>query len=321
MSKRVFPYAGIPSFMNAPVRRELEGDEDIVVVGVPFDCGSSWRPGSRFGPQGIRRASMIYKFYDPAVGLLDINRERVILRGVKIVDLGDIEVPFGDVTTAHQSIYSYVNKIVEAPSLKVFLGGDHSITYPTVKAYSENFKDLAVVQFDAHLDLLERYGPVSESHGSGFRRIIEDTAVNASNIIQVGARGFVNAYETYVYAREKGETIISMTEVQRLGPSRLAERIVKKFSGTPVYVSVDSDALSAFEAPGSCLPEPGGFTYGQLSEVLCRLFETLDVKAMDLVEVTPMLDVNDSTSHIAASLIIEALGGKFHTHYSSNTSP
>ncbi|MFQ5710519.1 MAG: agmatinase [Candidatus Geothermarchaeales archaeon] len=313
MSKDVYPYVGIPSFMSrTPIKKELDGDEDVVIVGVPFDGGVVYKPGTRFGPQAIRRVSMLYRFYDQKKGLFDVNKQRMVLKGVKMVDWGDVEVTFGNTTVALQEIYTQVKKVLNPNSLFIFLGGDHSITFPLVKAFSEVFPSLAVLHLDSHMDLLERYGPIRDSHSSPFRRIIDDTPLEASDITLIGTRGFLNSYEAYSYAKKEGEIIITMEEFMRRGVDGVTEEIIKKVSDRPLYVSVDIDALDAPYAVGTGVPEPGGFSYVELSEVLSRLFEALDVKGMDLVEVSPLYDVNDITARVAVELIIRALGGRFH---------
>jgi len=167
--KNVFPYAGIQTFLGREYRRVLKSDEDVIIVGVPLDTGTSYKPGTRFGPAGIRKSSMILKFYS----------------GEK--------------------------------AFKIFLGGDHSVTYPLVKAIYKRYNDLKMVHIDAHLDILPSYGGVKYTHVSPIYRIINDVEIKPDNIIQLVMRGYVNSVDSYNYAKEAGVKIYDISRIRRYG--------------------------------------------------------------------------------------------------------
>ena len=308
--KTVVPYAGIQTFMGRPHRTVPEGDEDVLVLGVPLDTGSSYLPGARLGPSALRRASMIFRFYREDEGLLDVCRERRILRGVKIVDLGDLDLPFGEQEKATRIIYEAAGRLMKYKAFKLFLGGDHSITYPLARAVKEAYGSLAVVQLDSHLDMLESYAGSKYSHGSPMYRLVRDAGVDPSLVFQVGIRGFLNSIESYMNAREMRVNIYPMSRVRSLGAGRVAEEIVERIGETPVYFTLDIDALDPGIAPGTGVVEPGGLTYQEAAELVETIFSKLNVVAMDLVEVSPMLDINDLTAKTGVHLIIEALAAK-----------
>ena len=310
-SKDTVPYSGIQTFLGRPYVDRPKGDEDVIVLGVPLDAGTSYMPGARFGPAGIRRASMIYKFYEEEQGLLDISRGKIILRNVKIVDLGDVNLPFGDQKAAMDAIYRKALEFKGLKAFRVFLGGDHSITYPLVKATKEEFGEIGLIQFDAHLDMLDTYMGIKYTHGSSIVRAIDEAEVKPENIFQIGIRGFLNSYTSYKKAKELGTNIITIKSIRTLGIEKTVEKIIQKLKNKPIYITFDIDSMDPGIAPGTGTTEPGGFTYSEISTLINEIFTKLNIVAMDVVEVAPLLDVNDITSKLAVSIILEALGSKF----------
>jgi len=307
--KNVFPYAGIQTFLGREYRRVLKSDEDIIIVGVPLDTGASYKPGTRFGPAGIRKSSMILKFYSGEKGLFNPYLGNV-LKNVNIVDYGDLEIPFGDLKSAMDKIYSDIDNISWSNAFKIFLGGDHSITYPLVKAIYKRYNDLKIVHIDAHLDILPSYGGVKYTHASPIYRIINDVGIKPDNIIQLGMRGYVNSVDSYNYAKEAGVKIYDISRVRQYGLSRILDEVIELIGESSVYITFDIDSLDPSIAPGTGVVEPGGFTYPEASEIIRRLGK-LNVVAADFVEYSPELDVNDITGKTITYLILDLISSKF----------
>lgn len=311
--KDVTPFSGIQTFLGRDHAHSLSGNEDVAVLGIPIDSGVSYMPGARLGPSGIRRASMIYKFYSVNDGLLDILRGKAILRNVKIVDLGDIDVPFGDQKEAMNTIYRKVLSLFSRniKVFRLFLGGDHSVTFPLVKAVKDSYGDIGLIQIDAHLDMLSSYIGNAYTHGSPILRCIDEAGIKPNKVFQIGMRGFLNSHESLRSANKLGTTMFTMREVKRLGIESIVCKIGEKVKNTPIYLTFDIDAMDPSIAPGTGIPEPGGFSHDEALELIDSLFSSLNIVAMDVVEVSPLLDINDITSKLAISIILEALGVKF----------
>lgn len=306
VDKSSIPYAGIQTFLGREYRTSLKGDEDVIVLGIPLDSGASYLPGTRLGPSAIRRASMILKFYSSENGLVDTQSGEIILKNIEVIDMGDLELPFGDQESALKRIYSLVKPLTEYTSLKIFLGGDHSITYPLVKTFYEKFRDLYLIHIDAHLDILPSYAGNKYTHASPIYRIINDLSFKPSKIIQLGLRGYVNSVESYNYARGIGERIYSIDEIRVKGLNNVMNEVLNIVGDSPVYITFDTDALDPSIAPGTGVIEPGGLTYPETRMIMKRLGEC-NVVAADFVEVSPLLDHNDITAKTITYLILDLI--------------
>lgn len=232
------PFVGISTFAKKPYVADWDAiDADVAVLGAPFDFGTQWRPGARFGPRAVREASTLFSFGH--AGAYDHEDDATYLGGdVRIVDIGDADIIHTKTTESHANIEYGVRKILAAGALPVTIGGDHSINIPCINAFSEQ-EPIHVVQIDAHLDFVDERHGVTEGHGNPMRRAIEKSYV--SGMTQLGIRNVSStAKEGYEDARARGSDILSVRQVRKLGTVAVLERIPK---GARIYVTIDIDAL------------------------------------------------------------------------------
>ena len=301
------PFVGISTFAKKPYVADWDAiDADVAVLGAPFDFGTQWRPGARFGPRAVREASTLFSFGH--AGAYDHEDDATYLGGdVRIVDIGDADIIHTKTTKSHANIEHGVRKVLEAGALPVTIGGDHSINIPCINAFSEQ-EPFHVVQIDAHLDFVDERHGVTEGHGNPMRRAIEKPYV--SGMTQLGIRNVSStAKEGYEDARERGSDILSVRQVRKLGTEAVLDRIPK---GTRIYVTIDIDAFCPSIAAGTGTPSHGGFLYYDVLEILQGLAARNEVIGIDLVEVAPAYDPSESTQILAAQLLLNFLGFIFH---------
>jgi agmatinase len=297
-----FPFAGIPSFLRAPIcadPRELAAN--VAVIGVPTDVGSPFLPGSRLGPRGIREHSLRFGsggYYDHREGRTFLEEE---LRDGEIVDMGDVDVAPTDVKGTFDRTTWIVQQARAAGALPVILGGDHAITYPVVRAYDE---PVHVVHFDAHIDYSPFRHGFMDTNSHAFRHIRRMPHVQT--LTQVGIRSIRNARDAMTDAIADGNRVVGMEEFRDLGERGVAEIVP---DGAACYVSIDVDVLDMPLVPGCVSAEPDGLVYRELRDTLIALSERTSVVGFDLVEVNPLLDgATGVTSYLAAHTIVEFLG-------------
>ena len=301
------PFVGISTFAKKPYVADWDAiDADVAVLGAPFDFGTQWRPGARFGQRAVREASTLFSFGH--AGAYDHEDDATYLGGdVRIVDIGDADIIHTKTTESHANIEHGVRKVLEAGALPVTIGGDHSINIPCINAFSEQ-EPFHVVQIDAHLDFVDERHGVTEGHGNPMRRAIEKPYV--SGMTQLGIRNVSStAKEGYEDARERGSDILSVRQVRKLGTAAVLDRIPK---GTRIYVTIDIDAFCPSIAAGTGTPSHGGFLYYDVLEILQGLSARNEVIGIDLVEVAPAYDPSESTQILAAQLLLNFLGFIFH---------
>jgi agmatinase len=280
-------------------------DADVAVLGAPFDAGTQWRAGARFGPRGVREASTLFSFGH--AGAYDHEDDAVYLEGVRIVDMGDADIVHTDTLKSHANIRAGVAAALRAGALPVTIGGDHSINIPCIEAY-EGHAPFHILQIDAHLDFVDERHGVTRGHGNPMRRASEKPWV--SGLTQVGIRNVSStAREGYEDARARGSDILSVRQMRKLGPEATAARIP---AGVPVYITIDIDAFCPSIAPGTGTPSHGGFLYYDVLELLQQVVRTHPVVGIDLVEVAPDYDPTGSTSILAAQVLLNLLGFVFH---------
>jgi agmatinase len=292
------PFAGITSFMRRPVTRDLDG-VDLAVVGVPFDSGTSYRSGTRFGPRKIREASlMLWGYNNPlAVRPLDV---------LKVVDYGDVDVIPPSIVDTYANIEAEVGTVLAAGVTVLALGGDHSISLPLLRAHARRWGRLGLIHFDSHPDTWDsEFGGRPYSHGTPFRRALEEQLIDPARYIQVGLRGPTSGASDWQDARDLGVRVITMDDAAALGMPAVADAIRATATG-PVYVTLDIDSADPAFAPGTGTPEVGGFTSHQLLQMV-RCLRGLDLVGFDLVEVSPPYDHGDITAILAANLAFEFL--------------
>jgi agmatinase/guanidinopropionase len=293
------PFAGITSFMRCPVSRDL-ADVDVAVVGIPYDGGTSYRSGTRFGPRKIREASLMLWGYNNPLAVRP-------LEALTVVDYGDVDVipPSIEDTMAHTQ--QEVGAVLAAGVTVLSLGGDHSISLPLLRAHAARHGPLGVVHLDSHPDTWDtEFGGRPYSHGTPFRRALEEKLIDPARYIQVGLRGPTSAPGDWQDARNLGVHVITMDEAAGMGVPAVIAAIRATVAGGPVYVSLDIDSADPAFAPGTGTPEVGGFTSHELLR-LVRGLRGLPLIGFDLVEVSPPFDHGDITAILAANLAFEFL--------------
>lgn len=301
------PFTGICTFAKKPYLEDWSNiDADVAILGAPFDLGTQWRAGARFGPRGVRDASTLFSFGH--AGAYDHEDDATYLGAdVRIVDLGDADIVHTDTLGSHANIRAGVEAILKANALPVVIGGDHSVNIPCIEAY-EGHEAFHVLQIDAHLDFVDERHGVTRGHGNPMRRAAEKPWV--SGLTQVGIRNVSStAREGYEDARARGSDILSVRQTRALGPSATAARIP---AGVPVYITIDIDAFCPSIAPGTGTPSHGGFMYYEVLELLQEVTRHHRIVGVDLVEVAPDYDPTGSTSILAAQVLMNLLGFIFH---------
>lgn len=290
------PYGGIASFARAPIVEPGENwRADVGVLGIPFDIALGFRPGARYAPRALREASL--RYVPPFTDLSGRTR----LANVTFADAGDVVLPSLEPELARERITQAARQVRERCRLPVFLGGDHSVTYPLLRAFHDQ-PDLHVIQLDAHLDFTDTRNDTRYSNSSPFRRAAEDLP-NLVHITTLGLRGLRHDPEAVAAARARGHTLVPMEEVE----ARLGEVVTALPSGSPVYFSVDADALDPAVLPGTSSPEPDGFSYALALRVIREVVQRHLLVGMDLVELAPNLDPSGRSALIGARLIMETL--------------
>ncbi|MCE5972135.1 agmatinase [Sinirhodobacter sp. WL0062] len=305
------PFVGIATFGKRPYVEDWSKiDADIAILGAPFDFGTQFRSGARFGPRSVREASTLFSFGH--AGAYDHEDDAVYLGGdVRMVDIGDADIVHTDTETSHANIEAGVRAILKAGALPVVIGGDHSINIPCIRAFDETCaKDgpIHIVQIDAHLDFVDVRHGVRHGHGNPMRRAAEKDFV--SGITALGIRNVSSTtQEGYEAARAMGDDILSVRQVRRLGSEGVLARIPK---GARIYVTIDIDGFDPSIAPGTGTPSHGGFLYYEVLEILQGIAREHDVVGIDLVEVAPDYDPTGSTPILAAQVLLNFLGFIFH---------
>ena len=291
-------YAGLATFARLPQLGEV-AQADVAVVGVPFDSGVSYRPGTRFGPSHVRESSRLLRPYNPALDTEPFARQQV-------ADAGDLAVNPFSLDEAITAVEDGARRLLERTGKLLTLGGDHTIALPLLRAVAARHGPVAVVHFDAHLDTWDTYFGAAYTHGTPFRRAAEEGLLDRSGCLHVGTRGSLYSGEDLSADAGLGFAVIAAPEVDDLGVRGMAERIAERVADRPVYVSVDIDVLDPAHAPGTGTPEAGGLTSRELLGVL-RSFATLNLVGADIVEVAPAYDHAQITGIAAAHVGYELL--------------
>lgn len=298
------PFTGICSFGKYPIQTDwTKIDADAAILGAPFDAGTQWRAGTRFGPRAIREASTLFSFGH--AGAYDHEDDKVYLHGpgTRIVDIGDADIVHTDTFRSHDNIEAGVRAILAAGALPVVLGGDHSINIPCIRAFSDQ-APIHLVQIDAHLDFVDERHGVRQGHGNPMRRAAEQSHV--TGLTQIGIRNVSStAKEGYEEARRFGSDILSVRQARKLGTGALLERIPE---GARYYLSIDIDGFDPSIAPGTGTPSHGGFLYYEVLELLAGLAKRGQIVGIDLVEVAPDYDRTGTTAILAAQVLLNLLG-------------
>jgi agmatinase len=279
---------------------------DVVIVGAPFDGGTSHRAGARFGPSAIRQAC--YLAHDGSRPSLALRTDG--LRDLRVVDAGDVEMFAGDIERSLAALRVAVAAVAAAGAIPVVLGGDHSITWPDVTGVADTHGhgDVAVVHFDAHADTGDIEFGSLYGHGQPMRRLIESGAVRGEQFFQLGLRGYWPGPETLAWMAGRRMRSYEMTEIGARGLATCLSEVAAATAGCAgVFLSVDIDVVDPGMAPGTGTPEPGGLSARELLDAVRRVCLELPVVGVDVVEVSPPYDTSEVTALLANRVVLEAL--------------
>lgn len=291
-------FEGIRTFMRLPHVTDLAG-VDLAVVGVPFDTGGTYRVGARFGPAGIRQESMLLRPYHPELRV-------ELFDHLSAVDHGDLPVTPGYLPESHAQIESGAAAVLASGATPLFLGGDHSVSLPVLRAVAARHGPVGLVHVDAHSDLWESYFGGKDTHGTPFRRAVEERLIDVARSIQVGLRGSLYGPEDDALPETLGLGRVTATALHERGVRDVVTEVRARVGAGPLYLSFDIDALDPAFAPGTGTPEVGGLTSVQALQLL-RGLAGLDFRGYDLVEVMPSYDVGAVTCLLAANLAFEMM--------------
>ena len=270
---------------------------DVAILGIPYDGGTSYRTGARFGPRAIREQSSLIRTWHPVLKVHPFERLRV-------ADCGDIDVVPISIERTGEAIAARIGEVLAAGAMPLTMGGDHSITLPILRAVARTHGPVGIVHFDAHPDTWDEYFGSKFFHGTPFRRAIEENLIDPRRMIQVGIRGPLYGPEDFAFHDTHGIEVLRIEPIKEQGVAWAASRL-ERLRGGPVYCSFDIDALDPAYAPATGTPEVGGLTsYEALA--LVRALQGLTLVGADVVEVCPPYDgPGQVTSLLAANLLFE----------------
>jgi agmatinase len=291
-------YSGIRTFARLPHVQDLT-DVDVAIVGIPFDSATTFAAGTRFGPSAVREMSLMLKTYNAA---LDVQ----VYDHLSIVDYGDIATVPGYIDDSFNRITAGIRTILDAGVTPVAIGGDHSITLPQLRAFHQIHGPVALLQFDAHPDTWDTYFGQKYTHGTPFRRAIEEGLLDMERSIQIGLRGQLYNPGDWDDARQLGFEVWTADDVYSAGIPDVLAAIKRRVGDGPVFLTFDIDVLDPSNAPGTGVLDIGGFTSREAQQFM-RGLTGIDFVGMDLAEILPANDTAGMTSLVGATLIFEFL--------------
>lgn len=291
-------FGGPTTMMRLPAQDTAAG-LDACFVGIPMDIGTSNRPGTRLGPRQIRDESRMLRPYNMATGAAPFER-------LQVADIGDIPINTFDLKKSVEIIAEQYRNILGHGAVPLTLGGDHTLTWPILRAMKERHGPVALVHVDAHADINEHMFGETVAHGCPFRRAWEDGCLLNDRVFQIGLRGTGYSPDDFDWGRQQGWTVVQAEECWHRSLVPLMERVRETVGDAPVYLSFDIDSLDPAFAPGTGTVEPGGLTTWQALEVV-RGIAGLNLVGADLVEVSPPYDPTGNTALIGANLLYEML--------------
>jgi len=308
-------FAGINTFMKAPYCEDVKGvgKYDAAVIGVPFDGGTTYRPGTRFGPQGMRKISALYTPYNYEMGV-DLREQ------LTLCDVGDVFTIPANIEKTFDQISNAVGHVFASGALPTVLGGDHSIGFATLRGIAQHTdKKIGIIHFDRHADIQEK-DLDERMHTTPWFHATNMSNVPASNLVQIGIGGWQVPRQAVKEARKRGTTIITMNDVVQLGLDKVVEIALETAwqGADAVYISFDIDSVDCGFVPGTGWPEPGGFLPREILYLLGSVAKE-GICGMEVVEVSPPYDVSDITSLLGVRAIVDVLGtlvafGKMGAH-------
>jgi agmatinase len=294
-------YVGIPSFARAELASLNDTwRADVAVLGIPFDIALGFRPGARFAPRAIREASLRYAI--PPEGFWNWHTNETILANKTLRDVGDVDLPSLEPELAHERIEVAARALRSRCALPLFLGGDHSVSYPLLRAF-DDVDDLHVVQLDAHLDFTDVRDGTKWSNSSPFRRAVE-ALPTLTHVTTIGLRGVRMDREAVAAATERGHTLVHADRVSRDGV--VADGTLP--IGKSVYLSIDVDAFDPSVLSGTSSPEVDGLSYRKVAGIIRTVAQTNTIVGIDCVELCPALDPSGLSALVVARLLVETLG-------------
>ncbi|MEC8214862.1 MAG: agmatinase [Cyanobacteriota bacterium] len=298
-------YAGINTFMKAPYLEDVNqvGNYDVAVLGVPHDSGTTYRPGTRFGPQGIRRISALYTPYNYEMGV-DLREQ------IRLCDVGDIFTIPANNEKSFDQISKGVAHVFASGAFPIILGGDHSIGFPTVRGVCRHLGDrkVGIIHFDRHVDTQET-DLDERMHTCPWFHATNMANAPAANLVQLGIGGWQVPREGVKVCRERGTNVLTVTDITEMGLEAAAQFAIERATdGTDcVYISFDIDCIDAGFVPGTGWPEPGGLLPREALKLLELIVRQVPVCGLELVEVSPPYDISDMTSLMATRVICDTM--------------
>ncbi|MFK7828362.1 MAG: agmatinase [Congregibacter sp.] len=292
-------FGGIASMFRLPVQAGAEG-LDIALVGVPLDCGTSNRAGSRYGPRQIRAESVLVRPYGMATRAAPFD-------SFQIADTGDVALNTYNLEKSIGIIEAHFDGLLASGAKTLATGGDHTITLPILRAQAKKHGPMAVVHVDAHADMNDHMFGETITHGTIFRRALEEGLIDPNSMVQIGLRATGYAADDFDWARQRGVRVVPAEECWYQSLAPLMEQVREQIGPErPVYLSFDIDGLDPSVAPGTGTPEPAGLSASQGLEII-RGVHGLNLIGGDLVEVSPPYDTTGNTALLAANLLFEML--------------
>ena len=289
-------FEGLRTFMRLPHTTNLD-NVDFLVAGIPFDTGATFRVGARFGPSGIRENSLLLRPYNPAQ---DIE----VFKYCNGIDYGDIPIVPGYLPESHKLIEQETASLIQPNIVPIFMGGDHSISLPVLRSIKKKHGPVGLIHFDAHSDLWHGYYDNKDTHGTPFRRAIEENLIDPSISCQIGLRGPLYDKNDFSMSKDAGLLSITGPELHSMGIQKALSLVKNRIGNQKAYLTFDIDFIDPAFAPGTGTPEAGGFTgYDAISFV--RGLKEINFIGFDMVEVMPPYDPAHVTSLLAANIIYE----------------
>ena len=299
LSGNVMPRFGGPAtFMRLPAV-DLDAHLDAAFIGVPFDIGTSNRPGARLAPRQIRDESRMLRPYNMATRAAPFD-------SLRIADIGDVPINTFNLLKSVAIIESYYDLVLEAGTKPLTMGGDHTIALPILRSLRRRHGPIGLVHVDAHADINDEMFGEKIAHGTPFRRAVEEGLLDCKRVVQIGLRGTGYAPDDFDWSRQQGFHVVQAGECWYRSLQPLMQDVAKRMGTGPVYISFDIDGLDPAFAPGTGTVEIGGLTVPQGLEIIrgCR---GLNVVGGDVVEVSPPYDMTGNTALLAANLLFEML--------------
>jgi len=298
-------FAGINTFMKAPYLEDVNrvGEYDVAIVGVPHDSGTTYRPGTRFGPQGIRRISALYTPYNYEMGV-DLREQ------ITLCDVGDIFTIPANNEKSFDQISKGIAHVFASGAFPIILGGDHSIGFPTVRGVCRHLGDkkVGIIHFDRHVDTQET-DLDERMHTCPWFHATNMANAPAKNLVQLGIGGWQVPREGVKVCRERGTNVLTVTDITEMGLEAAAQFAIERATdGTDcVYISFDIDCIDAGFVPGTGWPEPGGLLPREALKLLELIVRNVPVCGLEIVEVSPPYDISDMTSLMATRVICDTM--------------